>query len=121
MKDVKRIIPLICTGITAGLINGLFGGGGGMLVVPMLTFLAGLDNKKSHATAIMIILPVSVASGIVYATFGNFHLPTGLPVTAGVVLGGILGALLLKKMPPKFVVIIFAIAMLGAGVKMAFF
>lgn len=121
MKNAKKIISLVCTGITAGLINGLFGGGGGMLVVPMLTFLAGMDNKKAHATAIVVILPVTVASGFIYATFGNFHLPTGIPVTAGVIAGGILGALLLKKLPSERIAVIFALAMLAAGVKMAFF
>lgn len=121
MKGVAGKIILICTGITAGIVNGMFGGGGGMLVVPMFTFLYGMESKKAHATALAVILPVSIASGLVYAVFGNFDLAIGLPVTAGVVLGGAAGAFLLKKLSAKWVVLIFAAAMLAAGVKLLFF
>lgn len=121
MEGVKNKIVLVCTGITAGLINGVFGGGGGMIVVPMLAFLVGLESKKAHATALIIILPVSIVSGLMYAVFGNFRLDIGIPVTVGVVAGGAAGAFLLKKLPPKWVVLIFAAVMLAAGVKMLFF
>ena len=110
-----EIVPLICAGIVTGLVNGLFGGGGGMLVVPMLPV------KNAHATAILIILPVSALSGILYAAFGNFSLSSGLPVSAGVLAGGIAGAFLLKKLSAKWVSAVFALVMLAAGLKMLFF
>ena len=116
-----EIVPLICAGIVTGLVNGLFGGGGGMLVVPMLTFLSKMPVKNAHATAILIILPVSALSGILYAAFGNFSLSSGLPVSAGVLAGGIAGAFLLKKLSAKWVSAVFALVMLAAGLKMLFF
>ena len=109
------------SGAAAGLVNGLFGGGGGMLVVPMLTFLSKMPVKNAHATAILIILPVSALSGILYAAFGNFSLSSGLPVSAGVLAGGIAGAFLLKKLSAKWVSAVFALVMLAAGLKMLFF
>lgn len=121
MKGLINKIIIISAGITTGLINGLFGGGGGMIVVPMLIFLAGYENKKAHATALAVILPVSVISGIIYLSFGNFSFPVGLPVTAGVIGGGILGALLLKRLSSKWITLIFAVAMFLAGVKLLFF
>lgn len=120
-RQISEKCVLVCAGIVTGLANGLFGGGGGMLVVPMLAFLAGMPVKKAHATAILIILPVSALSGIIYAAFGNFTLSAGIPVTAGVLAGGVLGALLLKKLPVKWISVIFAAAMLAAGGKMLFF
>lgn len=120
-NTVAERVVLICTGIITGVVNGLFGGGGGMIVVPMLTFLSKLPSKNAHATALIIILPVCIVSGIFYAVFGNFRLDVGLPVTIGVVAGGIVGAFLLKKLPPKWVTLIFAVVMLAAGVKMLFF
>lgn len=111
----------VLTGVAAGLVNGLFGGGGGMIVVPMLVFLLKMQPKNAHATAILIILPLSVLSGLFYAAFGVFRWQAGLPVTAGVIVGGTLGALLLKKLSSKWVIIIFSVVMAAAGIKMLFF
>ncbi len=109
------------TGVLAGLCNGLFGGGGGMIVVPMLTFLLKMPEKNAHATAILIILPLSLLSGLFYAAFGSFDWRVGLPVTIGVTAGGVIGALLLKKLSSKWVVVIFSAVMAVAGAKMLFF
>lgn len=117
----KENVYAVITGTLAGLCNGLFGGGGGMIVVPMLVFLLKLPPKNAHATAILIILPLSVLSGLFYAAFGSFRWQVGLPVTAGVIAGGILGALLLKKMSSEWVIIVFSVVMAAAGVKMLFF
>ena len=59
MKDKKNWL-LIAVGAITGLVNGFFGGGGGMIVVPMLTLLVNLQEKKAHATAILIILRIVV-------------------------------------------------------------
>lgn len=111
----------ILTGVLAGFINGLFGGGGGMIVVPMLVLLLKKYPKIAHATAILIILPLSLVSGIFYAIFGSFDLAQGVPTSVGVIIGGVLGALLLSKLSSKWITIIFSVAMAVAGVKMLFF
>ncbi len=124
-KTTKKIkhsaLISVITGAIAGFINGIFGGGGGMVVVPMLTKLLKFKSKNSHATAILIILPLSIVSGILYFTFGNFNLRVGVPVTIGIILGGIIGAILLSKLSSKWVIIIFSIVMAVAGGKMLFF
>ncbi len=120
-KTNKNKLVSILTGAVAGLINGLFGGGGGMVVVPMLTKLLKFNSKNSHATAILIILPLSIVSGILYLSFGKFSLEIGLPVIAGIIIGGIIGAILLSKLSSKWVMIIFSIVMAVAGGKMLFF
>ncbi len=113
-ENIKEKLYLILTGVVTGLANGFFGGGGGMIVVPLLTFLLKMKTKSAHATAIAIILPVSVISAIVYFS-------VGLPSGAGVVLGGIAGAWLLGKLSSKWITRIFAVVMLAAGVKLLFF
>ena len=118
MENKKKIFFMIITGIVTGFINGIFGGGGGMIVVPMLIFLLNYPVKTAHATAIMIILPISVISGIIYASYGSFNMNVGLPVTIGVILGGITGARLLSKLNADIVTKIFSLVMLGAGIKM---
>lgn len=122
-KKVKNNQNLmrILTGSVAGIANGLFGGGGGMIVVPMLNFLLKYENKHSHATALLIILPLSIVSGLLYTIFGNFNINSGVPTVIGVVLGGIIGALLLKNLSSKVIVIIFSVVMAIAGIKMLVF
>ncbi len=120
-KIKKERILSVMAGSLAGVINGLFGGGGGMIVVPFLTLLLNRNSQRAHATAILIILPLSIISALFYASFGSFDVGIGLPVLVGVVCGGVLGAFLLKKLSSKWVTGIFSIVMLAAGVKMLFF
>ncbi len=120
IKQNKKSLRVL-TGIVAGIANGLFGGGGGMIVVPMLNFLLDYENKNAHATALLIILPLSLVSGLFYAIFGNFNVNSGVPTLIGVILGGIVGAILLKKLSSQIIVIIFSVAMAVAGVKMLVF
>ena len=121
-RNPKRLnLYAALTGVIAGLTNGVFGGGGGMIVVPMLIMLLKCDPKKAHATAILIILPLSLVSGLFYALFGNLNFQVFIPVSIGVVLGGAVGALLLSKLSNKWIIIIFSAVMAVAGVKMLFF
>ena len=96
MKKVK-IWQNILFGLLIGLVNGFFGGGGGMLVVPLLTKLYGLKQKNAQATALFVILPISVVSTIVYLSHNTINLGECWPVVAGIVLGGLAGAKLLNK------------------------
>lgn len=54
------VLKLIGIGFLTGIINGLFGSGGGTIIVPALVFLIGMEDFKAHATAISIILPLSI-------------------------------------------------------------
>ncbi|MBQ6727979.1 MAG: sulfite exporter TauE/SafE family protein [Clostridia bacterium] len=120
-REKSGFMLKILTGLSAGLINGLFGGGGGMIVVPSLRYMLRYDAATAHATAIAIILPVSVLSGVFYTAFGNFELSPVLFTAIGAVLGGIIGAILLKKLSSVPITVIFSIVMAAAGVKMLFF
>ena len=110
---------LVCGGLV-GAANSLFGGGGGMIAVPLLT-KTGLDEKTAHATAILVILPVSLFSFILYAIRGFYEPSVLVPTAIGVSVGGALGAKLLGKLPTKTVNLIFALLQLLAGVFLFFF
>lgn len=120
MKKATESAVKIGGGILIGFINGFFGGGGGMLCVPLLEKVLSEPTKKAHATAILIILPISVASAITYLIGGYFSLAGTLSVGGGVVAGGVVGALLLKKLPSFVVGVIFALMMIGVGIRMIF-
>ena len=121
MKSFLKEFSVYFVGLAAGIINGLLGGGGGMIVVPGLALTLGLTAKKSHATALAVILPASVISAcILLFTFKN-DLVLLSATTLGVSAGGVVGALLLKKLKNPAITKIFAVLMLLAGVKLLFF
>ena len=110
----------IACGVLVGIANSLFGGGGGMLAVPLLQ-KTGLDEKQAHATAILVILPVSLLSFSLYALRGYVSLPVLIPTAIGVIFGGVLGAKWLGKLPTKTVNLLFALLQALAGVFLCFF
>ena len=110
----------IISGILVGIANSVFGGGGGMLAVPLLQ-RTGLEEKEAHATAILVILPVSLLSFVVYAVRGYSEFSVLIPTALGVVFGGILGAKWLKKLPTKTVNILFAALQALAGIFLCSF
>lgn len=117
-KTVKKIIET-AGGALVGFVNGFFGGGGGMLLVPLLEKGLKVKTKRAHATAILLILPMCVASAATYIAGGSMDWQGLGYVSIGVVAGGIAGALLLKKISPTIVGIIFSLLMLGVGLKLA--
>ena len=103
-----------------GLANSVFGGGGGMLAVPLFV-AGGMQEKRAHATAILVILPISVFSFILYAVRGFYQAQVLIPTAIGVTAGGIVGAQLLGKLKVKSVNIIFACLQFLAGACLFFF
>ena len=116
----KQSCALLVAGVFIGFINGFLGGGGGTLLVVVLLSVLCLHQKEAHATAMLVILPISLLSALIYYLNGNVQwLPT-LYVTIGVVAGGIAGAFLLNKLKGGAVKLIFALIMLIAGARMFF-
>lgn len=122
MKNKERWLFLVF-GLITGFLNGFFGGGGGMVVLPLLTFLSKIKQKIAHATAISIMLPTSIISAIIYLLKADKALFSFnvLSVIIGVFVGGVIGAVILKKINNKTLGKAFAWVMLVAGVKILFF
>lgn len=116
--SVKEKIILSICGAIIGLVNGFFGGGGGMICVPLLEKVLHLSNKYSHSTSIVIILPISFVSAVIYLLSGNLETVPFLTVGFGVVLGGIVGSFAMKFLPEKVVRIIFVFVMLAGGIRL---
>lgn len=121
MKKFLKNAAVAFLSAAVGFVNGFFGGGGGMLLVPLLEKVLKCPVKKSHATAIAVILPVSIAGAITYILSGFFEWTPVLGAAGGCIAGGAAGALLLKKLPSNIVAFVFALMMIGVGVKLTFF
>ena len=118
-KKPKNILIAIASSFV-GMINGLLGAGGGSLVVPLYESGMKLEAKKAHATAIATMLPICIVSGIIYLVGGKFDYVSGSVVTAGVILGGVLGSMLLKVVKNDLLSLVFYFLMIYAGIKMLF-
>lgn len=115
-----RIIKYIGIGFVAGLANGLFGSGGGTIAVPAMVFLLEQDEHKAHATALLIILPLTVVSTYFYLSNNYADWNITWKAMVGGVVGGIIGAFLLNKCPSGVLRKIFGAFMIIAAIKMIF-
>ena len=114
MKNKKTAL----IGIITGFANGLFGSGGGTIVVPCMEKYLDINAHKSHATAIAVILPLSVLSAVIYVFRAQVPWTETIAVSIGGAVGGFVGAKLLNKISGRWLHIIFGAAMLAAAVRM---
>jgi len=118
MDKSQNKIKLLLIGIVIGLVNGLFGSGGGTIAVPALVILLGLDQHKAHATAISIIFPLSIISSFLYFRHDNLNLRLAQLVALGGIIGSYIGAKSLTKVPTNILRKIFGIFMIIAAIRM---
>lgn len=107
-------------GLITGFINGVFGSGGGTLLVPILNNILKVEEHKSHATALSIIVFLTTASSFVYVSQGTYDLNTTFKVAVGSVIGGMIGAKILCKLTGRFLRISFGTIMIIAALRMVF-
>lgn len=112
------ILKLALIGLVSGVINGLFGSGGGMIVVPALVFIMGLEDQKAHATAILIILPLTLMSAFLYASDNKPDWSILWKVSAGGILGSFTGAKLLGKISKIWLRRVFGAFIIAGAVRL---
>jgi hypothetical protein len=118
IKKHTKILKVFA-GTFCGILNGLFGSGGGVVAVPMLR-LFGLEARKSHATSVAVIFFLSIASVIAYGLRGSLDWKGALVYIPWGIIGAVLGALLLKKVPNSLLRRIFGIIVLISAVRILF-
>lgn len=116
MPKIKNII----IGIAVGFVNGLFGAGGGSVLVPLIKMFDKVDPKVAHATAISIILPLCAVSSYSYINNNAVDIKILIFVSIGGVIGGILGAKFLKKISVTALKRMFGIILIISALRMLF-
>lgn len=104
-------------GAAAGLANGFFGGGGGMLLVPLLVRRCGLSQRQAFATSVAVILPLCCLSSVVYFLRGRLDPAAALPYLMGGLLGGLIGGRVFRRVNMTWLRRLFALLILYGGVK----
>ena len=116
MERLKK--PII--GLLAGMICGLFASGGGLLLVPAFIYLLKMEDTKARGTAIFCILPMVVTSSIFYYKQNYINWNTGTLCAIGGIVGGYLGAKILKKVPDYILKIMFSVFLIYYSFRMIF-
>lgn len=115
--DKGKKLKLMVTGAVSGLINGFFGGGGGMALVPLLRGWIGLEDARAFATSVAVMLPMCAVSAAAYWLRVGIDLPSALPYLAGGLAGGIISGLSFKRVPPRLLVKAFALLIIFGGIR----
>lgn len=114
MKKLK----LFLIGICAGFITGFFSTGGGMIVLPALIYFMKMDEKNARATTVFVILPMVITAAVFYYRDKYFDVSLGIKCAIGGIIGGFIGTRLLKKIPNKYLKIVFILFLVYAVVCM---
>lgn len=116
MRKIKKFSNLL-SGFSIGIINALFGAGGGMIAVPVIKS-KGKSQKEAQACTVAVILPLCILSAIIYYLRGYYNFFEALRYVPFAFIGGITGAVILKKIPDKILKRIFSFFMLYLGIRM---
>lgn len=118
MKERKHHrLASALAGAAAGLANGFFGGGGGMILVPFLVQYCGLTQRQAFATSVAVILPLCALSSVIYLLRSELSLITALPYLIGGLIGGWIGGRVFKRVNMIWLRRAFALLILYGGVK----
>ena len=106
-------------GLTAGVLSGLFGVGGGILFVPTLTLVLGLTQLHAEATSLLAILPTAGAGVWRQGSYGNVRWRTALVLGLGAIAGVEAGVQIAESLPEHALRRMFAVLMLGVAAQLA--
>jgi uncharacterized membrane protein YfcA len=88
---------LVIIGLIGGVLSGAFGIGGGIIMVPLLIAMAGLDQRTAAATSLVAIIPAALVGSITYLANGEIDLAAAGLVAVGAVAGTLVGTRLLRR------------------------
>ena len=111
----------LLVGVVIGVVSGIVGIGGGVLFIPALILLFGMDQHKAQGTSLGALLaPVGIFAFYEYYRHGNADLRVALLLAAGFLVGGYFGAVAAQYIPELWLRRIFAIMLVVIGGRMFF-
>lgn len=121
---LQTVIILVLIGILAGIASGFIGVGGGIIIVPGLIYLLGLDQHTAQGTSLLLMLPpigiLAVMNYYRHGAIDNTHIAYGAIIAVTFIAGSYFGSKLSLKLSPALVKFIFGILMLYVAVRMVY-
>ena len=122
VMDIQTILIIILVGISAGILGGLVGVGGGIIIVPALVYFIGFSQKTAQGTSLgLIMLPVGILGVLQYYKQGHVDFRVVAMLAVGFLAGSYFGSKIALSLPQETVKKIFAFLMIIIAVKMLFF
>jgi hypothetical protein len=119
---MMEIIVLILIGIAGGMLSGMFGVGGGLIIVPAFVFFLGMSQYQAQGTSLgLMLLPIGILAAYNYYKTGNVDIKAALIVAATFVIGGYFGSKISLGLDQVILKRIFGVLMLFVSIKMIFF
>ena len=114
----RRVLILTTIGTAGGLFSGLFGVGGGVIIVPLLVLWLGYGEREAAGTSLGAIAIVAAAAAAVQALYGNVHVWEGLLVGIPAVGGVLIGTALQQRVPVRALSLVFAVLLVAVAIDL---
>jgi len=114
-----RTVKLGLVGTLAGFFSGLFGIGGGVVIVPLLILWLGYQEREATGTSLAAITVIASVAAAVQGLYGNVRLDDGLLVGLPAVLGVLAGTALQQRIPQRALSLLFAALLVAVAVQLA--
>lgn len=122
IMDTTQILILLLIGVCAGVLSGMFGIGGGLIIVPALVFFMGMTQHEAQGTSIgLMLLPIGILAAYKYYTTGNLDYRAGLIIAGAFVIGAFYGAKISLAIDEILLKRIFGSLMLLVSIKLILF
>lgn len=115
------MLPFALIGLIGGFFSGLFGVGGGIILVPLLVLMLGYGQRLASGTSLAAILPTAIAGTVTYASSGSIDWLAGVCLGAGAVAGSLLGTWMLHRIRQRLLRWMFVVFLLAVAVRMFFY
>ncbi len=115
----RYIRGAVAVGLVAGFLSGLFGVGGGILIVPGLVLLLGMDQRLAHGTSLGTAVPISISGLIGFAIAGKVDWPVSVPIIIGGAIGAVVGTRFLRQISSRKLRIAFALVLVATAARLA--
>jgi uncharacterized membrane protein YfcA len=120
--SMAEIFVLILIGIAGGFLSGMFGVGGGVIIVPALVFFIGMSQHEAQGTSLgLMLFPIGILAAYNYYNTGQMDVKAGLIVAATFVIGGYFGSKLSLSLDQALIKRLFGILMFIVSLKLIFF
>lgn len=116
--DRGRALKLGAIGTAAGAFSGLFGVGGGSVIVPLLVLWLGYDSRRATATSLAAIVVIATFAAIVQGLYGNVDVADGLLVGIPAVAGVLLGTWLQQRIDTRAISLLFSALLVATAVEL---
>ena len=117
--SVPRPAAIVLIGTAAGFFSGLFGVGGGVVMVPLLLLLLGMNERQATSTSLGAIVIIATAATLTQGAYGQVHVAEGVLVGLPAIGGALIGTAIQQRIPARRVSLLFAVLLLAVAGLMA--